>query len=1105
MTSKDFLFRGSVEELDSEVAELIRHETARQQEKLILIPSESTVPYAVRHAISSPFHNIYAEGYPLDNSRKMTQSQILDYEQRLPEFRRNADQRYYKGAEYANILESLARRRTAELFASNGLGADDLYVNVQPLSGAPANNAVYSALLNLGDTVMGMDLIMGGHLTHGSPVNRSGINYNIVSYSIDPESERLDYDQIRDLAREHRPRLIIGGFSSYPFTADWNAFRSIADEVGAYLLADVAHVAGLIAAGLYPNPVGIADVVSFTTHKTLNGPRGAVLISHRRDLSRKLDRAVFPGEQGGPHINTMAGLAVVLRIASGKQFRQLQKRTLDNALRLAAKLESRGLRLPYGGTDTHLLLVDCKSITGRDGAVLSGDMAARILDLAGIVVNRQTIPGDASALRPSGIRLGTTWVSQRGMGASEIDTLGDIIADLLQACAPFNLTGRIRPLPRAKVDFDALQSARKRARQLSANIGIDTDVRADGYPHFCAGEENAGAALQVSVEGAAARDFLQIAATSDVAALDDGESQPTRLLEKDGSVMASGEVTRVSSSEYRLNIAGRSDRAVAWLRALSDGFVLFDDEDLHAKLPGPVAIKALGEAEQTPSPTASVYAARPFPSELEKGSSKSPLSSLGSRRHRPAGGDLGGGDTPAAGVDRKAYHIGINGENFHALQADDLPKFVPDIAAVDMDGSVSAGQSLGAPTRPLKETPLHSLHLELGAKMAPFAGYDMPLWYKSVSEEHAAVRNDAGVFDVAHMGVFDLRGRGAEAFLDQVATNDVRRLKVGASHYSYLLDVDGIPLDDLMIYRLADEHFLAVVNASNNDKNWAWLNALIAGEVLIDPLHSSRRIGGTDRFELRDLRLEQWRADRRVDIALQGPKSLNYLLQLGGSDVDKNTIKRLKWAGVARVTLGEFDLIVSRTGYTGERIAYELFAHPERASELFRRLVDMGVTPCGLAARDSLRTEAGLPLYGFELAGDLNLNPAEAGFGAYVKLYKPFFVGKRAFIAHEARRKTQVSRFRLDAKGARPAHYGDPIVNARGRVVGTVTSCNTDSDGYQLGQALLDRGFRKPGTQLAVFASAGRAKPVDVGSLRLGKRVTLPQPLTILSRFPKRK
>ena len=1133
MTNKDFLFRGSVEELDTEVAELIRHETARQREKLILIPSESTVPFAVRDAISSPFHNIYAEGYPLENSRKMTQSEILDYGQRLPEFRRNADQRYYKGTEYANILEALARRRTAELFAGNGLGADDLYVNVQPLSGAPANNAVYSALLNTGDTVMGMDLIMGGHLTHGSPVNRSGINYNIISYTIDPVTERLDYEQIRDLAREHNPRLIIGGFSSYPFAADWNEFRSIADEVGAYLLADVAHVAGMIAAGFYPNPVGIADVVSFTTHKTLNGPRGAVLITHRRDLSRKLDRAVFPGEQGGPHINAMAGLAVALRIASSEQFRQLQKRTLANALRLAAKLESRGFRLPYGGTDTHLLLVDCKSITGRDGAVLSGDMAARILDLAGIVVNRQTIPGDTSALRPSGIRLGTTWVSQRGMGKAEIDTLGDIIGDVLEACAPFNLTGRVRPLPRAKVDFDVLQNASKRARQLSALIGIDTNAQADGYPHFYAGEANDGAALQVSVAGAVAGDFLQIAATSDVAALNDGESQPTHLLEKDGSVMASGEVTRVSSSEYHLNIAGLSDRAVAWLRALSDGFAQFDDEDLHAKLPGPVAVSVLGETELTPSPG-------PFPSELGRRSSKSPVSSLRA--------DLEGGETPSAGFDRKAYHIGINGDSTPA--PDPLPeasdarhrdggkgskfKESPSSLAAGKSPSIAmgsrghrpAGGDLGAGWSPLprfvpevtavdmlRETPLHGLHLELGAKMAPFASYNMPLWYKSVSEEHAAVRNDAGVFDVAHMGVFDLRGRGAEAFLDQVTTNDVRRLKVGASHYTFLLDVDGIPLDDLMIYRLADEHFLAVVNASNNDKNWAWLNAVIAGEVMIAPEQPARRIEGrvdtdrpgSDRFELRDLRLRQWSADRRVDIALQGPKSLDYLLQLGGSDADHTTVKRLKWAGVAKVTLGGLDLIVSRTGYTGERIAYELFVHPERAAELFRRLVDMGVTPCGLAARDSLRTEAGLPLYGFELAGDLNLNPAEAGFGAYVKLYKPFFVGKRAFVAQEARRKTQVSRFRLDAKGARPAHYGDPIVNARGRVVGTVTSCNIDSDGYQLGQALMDHGFRKPGTQLAVFASAGRAKPVDIGGLSLGKRVTLPQPLTILSRFPKRK
>ena len=545
---------------------------------------------------------------------------------------------------------------------------------------------------------------------------------------------------------------------------------------------------------------------------------------------------------------------------------------------------------------------------------------------------------------------------------------------------------------------------------------------------------------------------MHIATTSDVMRLNDGESQPTQILEKDGAVMASGEVTRLSPTEFQLTIAGLIDRAVAWLRALSDGFVLFDDSDIHAKLPGPVAVKVIGD--------------------------------VGAFRETPdAGGD------PSAGYDAKAYHIGINGENFAERAARrPLPKFS------------HKGSTIDAKLR----TPLHSLHLELGAKMAPFAGYDMPLWYKSVGEEHRAVREDAGVFDVAHMGVFDLRGRGAAAFLDLVTTNDVKRLNVGDSHYSFLLDIDGIPLDDLMIYRLADERFLAVVNASNNDKNWAWLQAVIAGDVMIDPLDPSRRIEGTDRFDLRDLRLPDHGVERRVDIALQGPKSRQYLLALGGGAEDLAAVKRLKWAGVTQANLGGFDLIVSRTGYTGERIAYELFVHPERAAALVRRLVDMGVAPCGLAARDSLRTEAGLPLYGLELAGDLNLNPAEAGFGAYVKLYKPFFIGKRAFIEREAERKRQVSRFRLDSKGARPAHYGDPIVNARGRVVGTVTSCNIDSEGYQLGQALMERGYRKPGLRLAAYAGAGRLKAVDYAGLAIGARAPVPQPLTILTRFPRR-
>lgn len=1045
MSQSDFLFRGELEELDPDVAELIRHETARQQQYLIMIPSESTVPQAVRETLSSAFHNIYAEGYPLEETRLMSQQEILDYNQRLPEFRRNADNRYYKGAEYANVVEALARRRTAELFATDKYSADNLYVNVQPLSGAPANSAVYTALVNVGDTVMGMDLIMGGHLTHGSPVNRSGKFFNIVSYTINPETERLDYDQMMQLALEHKPKMIIGGYSSYPFTPDWNEYRKVADAVGAYLMADIAHVAGLVAAGDYPSPVGIADIVTFTTHKTLNGPRAAVIITHRKDLSPKLDRGVFPGEQGGPHINTMAGIAVAMRLATTDQFKELQHQTVKNAKRLADKLSSRGLHVPHGGTNTHLLVVDCKSVVGPDGTTLSGDMGARILDLVGVVANRQTIPGDTSALRPSGIRLGTPWITQRGFKEAEIDALGDIIADVLQACVPFSLMGRIRPEERAKVDFDVLQEAKVRVRELSASVGIDTDVKADNYPHFYyADDELPEGWYQVAIKGDVAQGYLHIVLTSDVLALQNGDEQPTHILEKDGGVMATGTVTKISDTEYHLNIAGNVGRAVAWLRSLSDGFVLFDDTDVHAKVPGPVDVVILGEGKEV---------------------------------------SLAG----TAGYAPKAYFVGINGENYFGQPADDLPEFEEDAVMVDM----------------LLTTPLHKLHQELGAKMAPFAGYEMPLWYKSVSVEHHAVREHAGIFDVAHMGVFDVQGAGAENFLDTVTTNDVSRLAVGDSHYTYFLDTKGIPLDDLMIYRLEKEHFLVVVNASNNNKNWQWLNAIKNHQVMIDPAHPSRVIEGTDRFTLRDLRDPKWGDEQRVDIALQGPASKDILLQLDGSDADKAKVKALKWAGVAQVTLGGFDLIVSRTGYTGERVAYELFVHPERSADLFKTLVDMGVTPCGLAARDSLRIEAGLPLYGSELAGEHNMNPADAGFGTYVKLYKPFFVGKGAFIEHEKSRDVQVSRFRMDNKGARPAHHGDPIVDSRGRVVGVVTSCSIDTEGYQLGQALMNKDFRSTGTQLAVFAGSARAKAKDMSNIGIGQKVTMPEPVTIVSRFPK--
>ncbi|MEO1288135.1 MAG: hypothetical protein AAFV93_10235 [Chloroflexota bacterium] len=398
---------------------------------------------------------------------------------------------------------------------------------------------------------------------------------------------------------------------------------------------------------------------------------------------------------------------------------------------------------------------------------------------------------------------------------------------------------------------------------------------------------------------------------------------------------------------------------------------------------------------------------------------------------------------------------------------------------------------------------LWDVHQELGAKMGEFAGYDMPLWYSKVLTEHLAVRNDAGIFDVTHMGVWDMQGRSAERFLNAVTANDVQRLSVGDSHYTFFLDETGIPLDDLLIYRLADDHFFLVVNASNNDKNWAWVNAVMNGVVKVSQSMPQSRLPIGD-LQLRDLRAESSGADRRVDIALQGPKSKSILLSLGGSNADLAKIKSLRWAGITHVNLGGFDLIVSRTGYTGERIAYEVFPHPDDTPALFKQLIDLGAVPCGLASRDSLRIEAGLPLYGHELEGELAMTPADAGMGSYVKLYKPFFVGKQGFIEREIKRDAEISRFRMDNKGARPAHQGDPIVDNRGRVVGIVTSCSVDSEGYQLGQVYLKKDYRKRGTQLAVFAGSARAKSTELGALSLGDKTAIPEPITILRRFPKR-
>jgi glycine hydroxymethyltransferase len=1027
----DFLFRGSLAALDPDVYELTQLEAERQYRRIILIPSESSAPLAVREALSSAFQNIYAEGYPDEESRWLSESDILDYEARLGHYRREADPRYYKGVEYADAIEALARRRIAETFATNGLTADQLYVNVQALSGAPANNAVYHALVNPGDTVMGMNLLHGGHLSHGSPVNRSGKYYKIVHYTVDPESERIDYEAVAELAAANKPKMIIGGFSSYPWAADWAALRKIADSVGAYLLADMAHVAGLVAAGVYPSPIGHAHVVTSTTHKTLNGPRGAIIITADKKLAEKIDRAVFPGEQGGPHVNVFAALALTFKIAQTKEFKAMQAQTVKNCAALTARLKARGFRIPYGGTNSHLTNIDCKSVKGPDGTSLSGDMAARILDLAGLVVNRNTIPGDKSAMNPSGIRLGTPWITQRGFKEKESEQVADLIADLLQACTPYRDRSAVSLSQRAKVDFNVLEATKLKVRNLAEKAGIDFKPPKHGYPHFYFIDDqpkNKAAWVGIEVSGLRAASLMNIAVPIDVEKVST-TSQATTITTPKGEIKVG--IRSLGAFGYLISVPRtKFGLAVAWLRALSDGFVAIDPNDLQRKSPGPVSVRE-SKLKVTAPKNKLAESAKPFVIHQAKSAGKA------------------------------------------------LPDFV-----------------WQEPTdAPLRRTPLFDTHVGLGAKIVPFAGWEMPLRYSSVREEHLAVRNQAGLFDVSHMGVYDAKGSMAADFLDSVCGNDITGLVIGQSIYTHYLDPDGKVIDDLIVYHVAKDYFLIVVNASNDDKNWAWLNGVREAKVCVDRDRPSAQAYGRG-LKLRNLRNPSSGKDMRVDLALQGPKSRKILLALEGSAADKQNIQKMKRFGVTQAKLAGIDLILSRTGYTGEPLSFELFVHPDKAVELWRALFKVGdqygLNPIGLGARDSLRIEAGLPLYGQELAGPQNLGPADAGFKTFVDGNKPWFIGRSAYLAHEEKRTREIVRFRFPP-GVRMAHQGDPATDKDGKLIGEVSSCSLDSEGTLTGQAYIDKKFGKEGSKFMLYQGMH------------GKDIAgaTPTEATVLSRFLK--
>ena len=380
--------------VDPEIQKAIDQELSRQREKLEMIASENIVSTAVMQAQGSILTNKYAEGYP--------------------------GKRYYGGCEYVDIVEQLAIDRAKKLF-----GAE--YANVQPHSGAQANTAVYFALLQPGDTILGMNLTDGGHLTHGSPVNISGKYFKIIPYGVDKETERIDYDELERLAKEHQPKLIVGGASAYSRVIDFERMAQIAKSVGAYFMVDMAHIAGLVAAGLHPSPVPYADVVTTTTHKTLRGPRGGLILCRDAEFGKQFNKAIFPGIQGGPLMHVVAAKAVAFKEALSDEFKVYQQQVLDNAKALADELVKKGFRIVSGGTDNHLMLVDLRSknITGKEAQFL--------LDEIGITANRNTIPFEPlSPFVTSGIRLGTPALTTRGLKEEDIREVADIIADVIE-------------------------------------------------------------------------------------------------------------------------------------------------------------------------------------------------------------------------------------------------------------------------------------------------------------------------------------------------------------------------------------------------------------------------------------------------------------------------------------------------------------------------------------------------------------------------------------------------------------------------------------------------------------------------------------------------
>ena len=1221
----NFLIEEDLSEIDSDTDFIIRFEEDRQAKKLIFIPSESICPQAIRKALGSVFTNLYAEGYPPLRMTKNEEELLRDFKHQLAYYRRYSDRRFYKGGDYVNFVEALAQRRAAECFATDKnpdapikVSADQIFVNVQPLSGAAANGAVYDAFVEIGDTVMGMALPHGGHLTHGSEFSRSGRYYHIVSYEVDKLTEKLDYEAIKRLTIKHKPKMIIAGYTSYPWAPDWQKFREIADEVGAILVADIAHPAGMVVAGVYPNPIGYADVITFTTHKTLCGPRGAVILTTDEEKAKKIDTAVFPGEQGGPHINKIAAMAVTFKIAQTEKFKRLQEKIVENAKALSSSLEKRGLKIAYGGTDTHLLVIDLNAIETKTGFPLKGEIAARILDLCGLVVNKNTIPGDETAADASGIRLGTPWVTQRGLGKEDMEKLAEIIHQVLTNIQPFSYIGLTGDLSRGKIDLKILEKARYEVSQLIKRAAIEVptykkELKFD-YPHYSFPTkpsvkqtplfsehqklgakfsqegywriplhyENFKEELKAAKEGVAlvdigdrgllkisgerAKPFLQEISANDIATLKPGQFFRSFLLDKKGELIDDVSIFYLGSGDRNIDHylmetnPQNTEKVKLWLRGLSDGYISFDEDDIFIKIEGPVVVEDLKEVEEK-SRKIGIALYGPSSSRL-LGKIEPSLNSLKrfcflEREVEGIHGIVSRIDYPenTSGFEfyvhpddasrlwdlllEKGKEFGIKPAGLlvrdHLRSEVSLPSYKDAKSIIDglslqkmfpsyfhlpkryFIGQKIISKSIGASRvkkeefqyeekeSKIRKTPLYEEHLKLTKRLVPFAGWMMPICYTSINEEHRAVRETAGLFDVGHMGVIEISGEYAASFLDTVGTNYVRWIEPGKCQYAYLLGPDGNVLDDVMIYYQGLNRYMMVCNAANEEKVWMWLNAVNSKRFIIDKDFPEKEIEG--KAVIRNLKDTSSGKDQKVDIALQGPNSLAILQKIAKSRELQEKLDKIKKSEFIEENLAGVQMLISRTGYTGEDIGYELYLHPDKASFIWDLLLkegkEFGIKPAALGARDSTRIEAGLPLYGHELAGRYCINPVEEGHGAFVKFHKPFFIGRRPLLEGIAQRKMEIIRFKMASTGIRMVRSGDSVVNEKGEYIGRVTSCAL-AEGIQLGLAFVDKNFTGEATKIGVFIlpRGGKTAPEpSKDELRIGDKVLLHEEGIVLSRF----